>query len=273
MRPGSPALLPPALGIDRKACRSRLTCYRGSAGELRRVPRLHARPFAGRSRHAAGRQRACCSDGEADGTAHHALRRGRGGIELTKGFSISPTRARARVYTHHHTHHREILHGGAHPREDLGFQFPLRSRRARERVGHASANSLFHPDDPANSEGPTATRPRVGVNAFPVPAALHAGRRGFSSPHVSVRRRAGAARLTGFVSDQQSWTRQESWRYHEVGADGELIRISPTCRTPSGASDGALDARDAETLLWHHGAIHAPRHRAGWQGLPARQRV
>ncbi|MES2695978.1 MAG: TonB-dependent receptor plug domain-containing protein [Verrucomicrobiota bacterium] len=221
----------PALGIDQKGIQLAATVRPWKSltisGELRDYTRSHSRAGAATLRTPTN---LLLETGERlDGQiTRYAV--GVGGSALTNGFlDYSTESSMLGVYTHHHylTEAKAIAVEFT-PRRDLAFQFRYGHDARVNESFTASANGLFHPDDPRNLLKDANGNParQWALNAFPVPLPYYQGARGykFTGTFQADRGRWGNHRLTAFVSDQESWTRQESWRYYEVNASGELIQ-------------------------------------------------
>jgi outer membrane receptor protein involved in Fe transport len=259
----------PALGIDQQGVQVAGTLrpwkWLGVYGELRDFRRDHSRAGAATLRTPAN---LLLQTGERMDAQITRYAVGLGGTALTNGFlDFSNESSMLGVYTHHHY----IINGKSvvveiTPRENLGFQFRYGHDARVNESFTASANSLFHPDDPRNLLKDANGNPahQWAINAFPVPLPYWQGARGFkfTGTYQFDRPRWGRHRFTAFVSEQQSWTRQESWRYYEVGANGDLVQnLANLSDVHSGRIQIAAPWMRAmpETIFGTNGATHVPR--------------
>lgn len=258
----------PALGIDQKGVQVAATVrpwkWLSLSGEFRDYTRSHARAGAATLRAPAN---LLLQTGERlDGQiTRYAV--GVGGIELTRGFlDYTNESSMLGAYTHHYyLTDAKAVTVEVTPRRDLAFQFRYGHDARINESYTASSNSLFHPDDPRNLLKDANGNPahQWALNAFPVPLPYYQGARGykFTGTFHTDQGRWGNHRLTAFVSDQQSWTRQESWRYYEVGANGALVQnLANLSDIHSGRIQIAAPWMPAmpETLFGTNGATRLP---------------
>ena len=114
------------------------------------------------------------------------------------------------------------------PRPDLAFQFRYGHDDRVNNGINASSTTVYHPDSPLNLfvDGSGAPRRQWAIFSAPNVGPFWTGAHGYKFTAVGQRNlgRWGDHRLSGFYSNQESWSNRQEYRFYEVDAAGNTIQ-------------------------------------------------